>query len=70
MLTILTVNPSLESHARVKLLEQPAPTQYRLRVGKVRVFYDIRDENSVWVERILYEKEAHVYGRITDEDAQ
>lgn len=38
---VLTVNPTLVSKARVKLLRQPAPTGYRLRVGDFRVFYDV-----------------------------
>ena len=34
---LLTVNPTLESKARVKQLRQPAPTQYRLRAGDYRI---------------------------------
>ena len=41
---VLTVNPSLTSKAKVKKLRQPAPTQFRLRVGELRVFYDINEE--------------------------
>lgn len=41
---ILAVNPTLESKARVKLLRQPAPTQFRLRVGEYRIFYDVENE--------------------------
>jgi mRNA-degrading endonuclease RelE of RelBE toxin-antitoxin system len=37
----LMVNPTLESKTKLKLLRQPAPTQYRLRVGEFRVFYDV-----------------------------
>src|SRR5438874_1916522 len=44
---VLTVNPTLVSKARVKLLRQPAPTQYRLRVGDYRVFYDVAAANQV-----------------------
>lgn len=32
------VNPTLVSKARVKQLRQPAPTQFRLRVGGFRIF--------------------------------
>ena len=49
---VLTVNPTLESKARVKKLRQPAPTQYRLRVGEHRIFYDVEAEH-VNVIRIL-----------------
>jgi mRNA-degrading endonuclease RelE of RelBE toxin-antitoxin system len=38
---VLMVNPTLVSKARVKKLRQPAPTEYRLRVGDFRVFYDV-----------------------------
>jgi mRNA-degrading endonuclease RelE of RelBE toxin-antitoxin system len=38
---VLSVNPTMENKARVKRLRQPAPTQYRLRVGEFRVFYDV-----------------------------
>ena len=63
MLTVLSVNPTLKSNSRIKLLEQPAPTQYRLRVGDVRVFYDVRNDGSVWVKRVMYKEMAQIYGR-------
>jgi mRNA interferase RelE/StbE len=50
--SVLLVNPTQESKARVKFLRQPAPTQYRLRVGEFRVFYDVLDQ-SVQVIQIL-----------------
>ena len=43
----LTVNPTLQSKAKVKKLQQPAPTQFRLRVGNFRVFYDVDEANNV-----------------------
>ena len=43
---VLGVNPTLVSKARIKLLRQPAPTQYRMRVGEFRIFYDV-DEKVV-----------------------
>ena len=56
---VLTVNPTLTSKARVKLLKQPAPTQYRLRVGDYRVFYDVEPANHVvYVIQILSKEEA------------
>ncbi len=57
---ILMVNPTLESKARVKLLRQPAPTQYRLRVGEFRVFYDVAGE-TVSVIQILSKEQAIAY---------
>ena len=57
---VLTVNPTLESKARVKLLRQPAPTQYRLRVGEFRVFYDV-DGQTVLVIQILSKQAAIDY---------
>jgi mRNA-degrading endonuclease RelE of RelBE toxin-antitoxin system len=57
---VLMVNPTLESKARVKLLRQPAPAQYRLRVGEFRVFYDVKEE-VVQVIRILSKEEAIRY---------
>lgn len=44
---VLMVNPTLLSKARVKMLRQPAPTEYRLRVGDFRVFYDVEAANRV-----------------------
>ena len=44
---VLVVNPTTVSKAKVKRLRQPAPTQYRLRVGDFRVFYDVDESNSV-----------------------
>jgi mRNA-degrading endonuclease RelE of RelBE toxin-antitoxin system len=57
---ILMVNPTLESKAKLKLLRQPAPTQYRLRVGEFRVFYDVVQE-AVLVIQILTKEEAIAY---------
>lgn len=46
---VLMVNPTQESKAKVKLLRQPAPAQYRLRVGEYRVYYDVGER---WVNII------------------
>src|SRR5687768_16502228 len=54
---VLTTNPTQESKARIKRLRQPAPTQYRLRVGDVRVFYDV-DGQTVKIALILSKEEA------------
>jgi mRNA-degrading endonuclease RelE of RelBE toxin-antitoxin system len=53
----LTVNPTLESQARVKKLREPAPTEYRLRVGGFRVFYNVRG-NDVFIVRVIAKDEA------------
>ena len=57
---VLLVNPILVSKARIKLLRQPAPTQYRLRVGDFRVFYDVAGE-VVQIVQILSKEEARAY---------
>ena len=57
---VLMVNPTLESKAKVKLLRQPAPTPYRLRVGEFRVFYDVVRE-TVLVIQILSKEESIAY---------
>ena len=49
---VLSVIPTMESKARVKRLRQPAPTQYRLRVGEFRVFYDV-DQVTVLIINVL-----------------
>ena len=35
---MLRVNPTIASKSRIKQLREPAPSQYRLRVGEFRVF--------------------------------
>jgi mRNA-degrading endonuclease RelE of RelBE toxin-antitoxin system len=50
--TILTINPTLESQAKVKVLRQPAPTAYRLRVNEVRIYYDVVND-TVYIVQIL-----------------
>ncbi|OYV88637.1 MAG: hypothetical protein B7Z73_08155 [Planctomycetia bacterium 21-64-5] len=57
---VLDTNPMQESKARVKMLRQPAPTQYRLRVGEFRVFYDVVGQ-SVHVIEILSKAETASY---------
>jgi len=34
----------------VKRLRQPAPTQYRLRVGEYRIFYDVEPDVVLIIE--------------------
>lgn len=57
---VLTVNPTLESKARVKKLRQPAPTEFRLRVGDYRVFYDVA-EGVVLIVQVLGKADAIAY---------
>jgi len=58
----LTVNPTLQSKARVKKLRQPAPTQFRLRVEDFRVFYDVDEfSNVVNVVQILSKEDSLRY---------
>ena len=54
---VLGVNPTLVSKARLKQLRQPAPTQFRLRIGEFRVFYDVV-EQTVSVIQILTKEDA------------
>jgi mRNA-degrading endonuclease RelE of RelBE toxin-antitoxin system len=54
---VLAVNPMTESKARVKRLREPAPTQYRLRVGEFRVFYDV-EQDTVLIIQILSKQDS------------
>ena len=57
---VLAVDPTVTSKARIKTLRRPAPTQYRLRVGEYRIFYDVEGE-AVYVVRILSKEESISY---------
>lgn len=57
---VLAVNPTLESKVGIKRLRQPAPTQYRLRVGEMRVFYDV-DQDVVLIIQILSKQDSIGY---------
>jgi len=57
---ILSVNPTVVSKSRVKRLREPAPTQFRLRVGEFRVFYDVEQE-VVLVIQILSKQDSKEY---------
>jgi mRNA-degrading endonuclease RelE of RelBE toxin-antitoxin system len=51
---LLQINPMLESKAKIKKLAQPALSDYRLRVGEYRVFYDADEvAKDVEIIRIL-----------------
>ncbi len=49
---VLLVAPTKTSKTTVKRLREPAPTQYRLRVGEYRIFYDV-EGNVVSIIQIL-----------------
>ncbi|MGO9470330.1 MAG: type II toxin-antitoxin system RelE family toxin [Isosphaeraceae bacterium] len=57
---LLTEDPSFVSKSRIKRLREPAPTQYRLRVGEFRVFYDV-EETAVLIIQILSKQDSIEY---------
>ncbi len=57
---VLGVNPTVLSKSRIKRLREPAPTQYRLRVGEFRVFYDVVDA-TVLITQILSKQDSIAY---------
>ena len=57
---ILRVNPIIVSKSRTKRLREPAPTQYRLRVGEYRVFYDVEEE-AVLIIQVLSKQDSIDY---------
>jgi len=66
--THLWQNPTKESKSRIKRLRGMSRPQYRLRVDKVRVFYDVsgeivevlaivpKSEAQAWLEKVGREK--------------
>ena len=42
----LVHQPTQEQGARSKALEQPAASQFRLRIGEFRVYYDVDEEDQ------------------------
>jgi mRNA interferase RelE/StbE len=57
---VLSVNPTVTSKSRIKRLREPAPTQYRLRVGDFRIFYDVEEE-AVLIIQILSKQDCSDY---------
>jgi mRNA-degrading endonuclease RelE of RelBE toxin-antitoxin system len=55
--THLRHEPTKTSRSRIKRLRGMAKPQYRLRIGRTRVFYDVRDQ-TVEVLAILAKSEA------------
>ena len=52
----LTHQPRQISRSRIKELGQPAISQYRLRIGDYRVYYDVHDEEQRVVVMQVHEK--------------
>lgn len=65
---VLGTSPTLTSKARVKRLRQPVPTDFRLRVGDFRVFYNVVDD-VVQVVQILSKPDAISYCQEQDDDS-
>jgi len=57
---LLAKQPTRVSKTTIKLLKQPAPTQYRLRVNDFRVFYDV-ESAVVTVMQILSKEDSVPY---------
>ena len=57
---LLTNAPTRASKTAIKLLKQPAPTQYRLRVNDFRIFYDV-EGHEVMVMEVLSKEESIPY---------
>ena len=62
MKTHLTHEPTKVSRSRIKRLKALRQPQYRLRVGEVRVFYDVTDD-AVEVLAIVAKSEAEAWLR-------
>ena len=52
----LTHQPRQESRSRIKNLIQPAISEFRLRVGDFRVYYDVIDDDHRVVILHMYKK--------------
>jgi mRNA interferase RelE/StbE len=53
--THLRHEPEKTSRSRIKAMQQPFWSQYRLRVDEYRVYYDVQtDANAVLVLRVLH----------------
>jgi mRNA-degrading endonuclease RelE of RelBE toxin-antitoxin system len=57
---VLTQSPTITSRSRIKRLRGIESPEYRLRVGEMRVFYDV-EEQEVYVLRILPKSESDHY---------
>ena len=52
----LSQNPTQVSKSRIKKMQQPFWCQYRLRVDRFRVYYDVDDHNLVVTVLRIFEK--------------
>src|SRR3954463_14431963 len=57
---LLVPSPTITSRSRIKRLRGIDSPEYRLRVGEMRVFYDVEDD-EVYVLRILPKSESDQY---------
>jgi len=58
----LTTEPTRTSKTAIKLLQQPAPTQYRLAVGDFRIFYNV-EGNVVRVVEVMTKEDSVLFLR-------
>ncbi len=59
---VLTTGPVKTSKTAIKLLEQPAPAQYRLRVGNYRIFYNVEGD-VVRIVEIMTKEDSVIFLR-------
>jgi mRNA-degrading endonuclease RelE of RelBE toxin-antitoxin system len=52
----LVSEPTKESRAKVKKMTQPFWSQYRLRVGEYRIYYDVDEKGRAVLVLRVYEK--------------
>jgi mRNA interferase RelE/StbE len=52
----LAHQPTRISHSRIKRMTQPFWSQFRLRVGEFRVYYDVDEETSAVLVLRLFKK--------------
>ena len=65
---VLKNSTTLTSKARIKRLRQPAPTDFRLRVGEFRVFYNVADD-IVQIIQIMTKADSVLYYQEQYDDA-
>jgi len=64
----LSQQPTQVSRSRIKLMQQPFWAQYRLRVDRFRVYYDVDDQaHVVKVLRVLDKGQGTTAVKISDE---
>ena len=65
---VLKNSPTLTSKARIKRLRHPAPTNFRMRVGEFRVFYNVVDD-IVQIIQIMSKADSILYYQEQYDDA-